>query len=209
MLQRQVFAWILPVLALCIGVSATTLTTRLSGNEISCYYTQVDSLKTKLKFFFAVNAGGDYMIHSRVRSPGGKIMVDNKFKQADYVFQPETTGEYEFCFDNSLSTWDDKLIDFEISVENDLRAELPGSSKDIETKTIEKHLESLDNKVGLVTTSMRYLKTREFRSMNTVRSTENRIFYFSLIEMILMISISALQVIIVQLFFKGSRASFV
>ncbi|CAG8815831.1 11138_t:CDS:2, partial [Dentiscutata erythropus] len=35
--------------------------------------------------------------------------------------------EYSFCFSNDMSTFAEKLVDFEISIENEPRAELPPS----------------------------------------------------------------------------------
>lgn len=41
--------------------------------------------------------------------------------------------------------------------------------------------------------------------MSTVKSTENRIFNFSVMESLLMISMAGLQVFIVRFFFQGAR----
>ena len=39
-----------------------------------------------------------------------------KERQGDFVFTANEVGEYRFCFDNSVSTFSDKVVDFEISV---------------------------------------------------------------------------------------------
>jgi hypothetical protein len=44
------------------------------------------------------------------------ILDGEKERQGDYVFTATYSGEYRFCFDNSVSTFTDKLVDFEISV---------------------------------------------------------------------------------------------
>ena len=43
-------------------------------------------------------------------------MEGEKERQGDFVFTATEVGEYRFCFDNSLSTFSDKMVDFEITV---------------------------------------------------------------------------------------------
>jgi len=39
-----------------------------------------------------------------------------KERQGDFVFTANEPGEYKFCFNNEMSTYTDKFVDFEISV---------------------------------------------------------------------------------------------
>jgi hypothetical protein len=43
-------------------------------------------------------------------------MEGEKERQGDFVFTATNAGEYRFCFDNTVSTFSDKMVDFEISV---------------------------------------------------------------------------------------------
>ena len=43
-------------------------------------------------------------------------MEGEKERQGDFVFTATDPGEYRFCFDNTVSTFSDKLVDFEITV---------------------------------------------------------------------------------------------
>jgi hypothetical protein len=43
-------------------------------------------------------------------------MKGDKEKQGDFVFTANDVGEYRFCFNNEMSTWAEKLVDFEIAV---------------------------------------------------------------------------------------------
>lgn len=43
-------------------------------------------------------------------------MDGEKERQGDFVFTATEVGEYRFCFDNSMSSFSDKLVDFEITV---------------------------------------------------------------------------------------------
>lgn len=60
----------------------------------------------------------DYAVYGPDREPGKErvILDGQKERQGDYVFTATETGEYRFCFDNSISTFSDKVVDFEIAV---------------------------------------------------------------------------------------------
>lgn len=59
-----------------------------------------------------------YSVHGPTKTPGKEqIILDGaKERQGDFVFTAENVGEYRFCFDNTVSTFSDKLVDFEIAV---------------------------------------------------------------------------------------------
>lgn len=43
-------------------------------------------------------------------------MEATKERQGDFVFTAKETGEYRFCFDNDMSTFSEKTVDFEVTV---------------------------------------------------------------------------------------------
>jgi hypothetical protein len=43
-------------------------------------------------------------------------MEGTKERQGDYVFTANDLGEYRFCFNNEMSTFAEKTVDFEIAV---------------------------------------------------------------------------------------------
>jgi hypothetical protein len=43
-------------------------------------------------------------------------MAGSKERQGDFVFTANETGEYRFCFNNEMSTFAEKMVDFEIAV---------------------------------------------------------------------------------------------
>ena len=43
-------------------------------------------------------------------------MEDSKERQLDSVFTAKEVGEYRFCFNNEMSTFAEKMVDFEIAV---------------------------------------------------------------------------------------------
>jgi hypothetical protein len=43
-------------------------------------------------------------------------MDGTKERQGDFVFTAQSIGEYQFCFNNEMSTFAEKMVDFEIAV---------------------------------------------------------------------------------------------
>ncbi|MCJ1441057.1 MAG: hypothetical protein MMC23_001543 [Stictis urceolatum] len=198
------------LLAYCISLtSATALTYRLSPNEKACFFTWVKDKGSKVAFYFAVQSGGSFDIDYAVHwGPQDKVILQGeKERQGDFVFTASEVGEYRFCFNNEISTFSDKIVDFEIAVENESRASLPtkqGSTPE-QTSALEESIFKISGQLSTITRNQKYFRTRENRNFSTVRSTEKRIFNFSIIESGLMVAMAGLQVFIVRFFFQGAR----
>lgn len=181
-----------------------------------------------------VQSGGSFDIDYEVVGPNEySIMEGAKERQGDFVFTANNPGEYRFCFNNEMSTFAEKIIDFEIAVrtpfanmvrlraaadrhhaqvENEeARAKLPskqGTSPE-QTSVLEESLLKLSSQLSTINRNQKYFRTRENRNFSTVRSTERRIFNFSIIEGVMMVTMAGLQVFIVRFFFQGARKGYV
>ncbi|KAF8540332.1 emp24/gp25L/p24 family/GOLD-domain-containing protein [Trichophaea hybrida] len=197
--------------SLCLLVptaSATALTYKLHANEKQCFYINNEKKGAKVAFYFAVQSGGSFDVDYKVTGPNEKIILDGtKERQGDFVFTANEVGEYSFCFSNDMSTFAEKLVDFEIAIENEARAELPskqGTSPE-HLSSLEESLFKLSGQLSTISRNQKYFRTRENRNFSTVRSTESRIFNFSVIESLMMVTMSCLQVFVVRFFFQGAR----
>ncbi|KAI9659774.1 MAG: mRNA splicing protein [Trizodia sp. TS-e1964] len=189
-------------------VSATALTYKLTPNEKACFYTNADNIGSKIAFYFAVQAGGSFDVDYVVSGPHEKIIMQGlRERQGDFVFSATEVGEYRFCFNNEMSTFAEKMVDFEISVENEARAQLPskqGTSPE-QTSALEESIFKLSGQLSTINRNQKYFRTRENRNFSTVRSTERRIFNVSVIECVTMVTMAGLQVFVVRFFFQGAR----
>lgn len=91
-------------------------------------------------------------------------------------------------------------------VENEARAQLPSKqgTNPEQTSALEESIIKLSAKLSTITRNQKYFRTRENRNFSTVRSTERRIFNFSVIESLMMVCMAGLQVFIVRFFFQVS-----
>jgi hypothetical protein len=64
-----------------------------------------------------VQSGGSFDVDYDVVGPNERvIMKGEKERQGDFVFTASDMGEYRFCFNNEMSTFAEKIVDFEIAV---------------------------------------------------------------------------------------------
>ncbi|KAK7414689.1 hypothetical protein QQZ08_003081 [Neonectria magnoliae] len=200
------------VACLVTDVTATALTYKLSANEKACFYTTTKKESEKIAFYFAVQSGGSFDVDYIVEGPNGKVIMDGqKERQGDFVFSANTIGEYSFCFDNEMSTFAEKFVDFEIAVENEQRAQLPskqGTTPE-QTSVLEESIFKVSGQLSTISRNQKYFRTRENRNFATVNSTEGRIVNFSLIQIALIVCMGALQVFVVRFFFQGARKGYV
>lgn len=106
---------------------------------------------------------------------------------------------------------DSKPIANNQQVENEHRAQLPskqGTSPE-QTSVLEESIYKLSGQLSTITRNQKYFRTRENRNFSTVRSTERRIFNFSVVESLMMCCMAGLQVFVVRFFFQGARKGYV
>lgn len=195
---------------------ATALTFTLAPNEKQCFYAFNNREGSNIGYYFAVQAGGSFDINCVVKNPERQIIVEHdKERQGDYVFTASQVGEYEFCFDNTMSTFAEKVIDFEIKTEDDseakkIKANLPNApTENAAVENMQLSVEKIERKLALLENALNYYKTRNNRNQSTVKSTESRIFWFSMFDLGLMMAMGAFQVAVVKFFFQGSRKQLV
>ncbi|EEB08136.1 COPII-coated vesicle component Erp2/3/4 [Schizosaccharomyces japonicus yFS275] len=191
--------------ALFALVRASELTFKLENQDTQCFSVDAIHLGEKCHFTYAVQSGGAFDVNYEIQSPAGKTIVQGKRKQqADVYFTLEERGEYQFCFDNHISAFTDKIITLEITLENELSIKPHGQEEkhQHESGSREALVMELSSDLMEISRYQTYFRTRENRNFSTVKSTESRILYFALGESLMVIGISALQVFIVKTFFK-------
>lgn len=185
--------------------SAAALTYTVGTGERACFYTAVPHKDLKVLFYFAVQSGGSFELNYDVTDPSGHIIFDGeRERQGEFVFTAKQGGDYAFCLNNPsgiFSADHPKMVDFEITVEKESKiAKLPakqGSTPE-QTTVIEDSLIKVSNQVSTLMRSQKYMSTRENRNFSTVKSTEARIFNFSVIQGVIMVAVAVVQVAIVK-----------
>lgn len=208
-----VVATLLTLVGFVIGLP---LTVPLEAQDRACFYVSIEKPRTSISFYFAVQSGGAFDIDYAIKDPHGAVKEEkHKQRGGELVLGADLVGEYEFCFSNGMSTFAQKVIDFEIKVENDdaaRKATMPQHVNNMpatHVKNMQDTVNDIELQLDTLIRSLQYYKTRNNRNQATVKSTEARIYYFSVFEVLLMVGMAFLQISVVQLFFKGSRKQLV
>ncbi|KAI9332290.1 ERP3 protein [Zopfochytrium polystomum] len=197
---------------------ATTLTYHMAAHEKACFYGVASKENEKMAFYFAVQAGGSFDVDYEVLGPDNKvIMFGQKEKQGDYVFAAHKAGDYSFCFSNVASSYEDKIIDFDVTVERDVSRDLSSTAVEDpnkkeeklqkakeEVRPLEEAIMRIRDNLGRLHRDQRYFRLRENRNFDTVKSTEQRIFWLSLVQNGFIVLVAVVQVFVIQTFFSKS-----
>ncbi|KAL5513952.1 hypothetical protein ACEPAG_2713 [Sanghuangporus baumii] len=186
------------------AVKGSALTTAIAPNERLCFYADVDKAGEKLGFYFAVQSGGSFEIDYEVKDPNDKDILDGQNeRQGDFVLTANTPGEYSFCFTNDMGTLAEKFIDFDIMVESEPRREpstKPGQLQD-HSSALEESIFRLNGQLLSIKRTQKFFHTRENRGFSVVKSTQNKIFWFAVLEVLGVVGMAIAQVYILQTFF--------
>lgn len=188
--------------------SATALTTMLAANERSCYYADVDGVGEKVGFYFAVQSGGTFEVDYVVMDPDDKVLLEGSGeRQGDYIFTANKIGEYTFCFENEANLAE-KMLDLDIMVESEPRRALSSQQAPLKehTSALEESTYKLNGLLSSIARTQKHYHTRHHRNFSTVLSTQSRIFWFTVLESLVIVASSLLQVWILKTFFsRGGR----
>ncbi|OMH83459.1 putative membrane protein [Zancudomyces culisetae] len=198
---------VLVLLTLVTNISAIALTkwVRASGEE--CLFTWNDQPGQKMSLYFAVQEGGNFDVDYTIKSPTDKIAALGQAKrQEDIVFTANEVGEYKFCFSNVMSTVADKLVTFDISVEDEARD--PDLSSRIVKPQLDFGASKMFGDLHNIERLQLYFRARESRNFDTVRSTEQRVLWYALLESLCVVVVAIVQVYAIQALFTAKKTRF-
>lgn len=172
------FAAILALLP--ASAEASALTTTIAANEKLCFYAAVDKPLEKVRpqgphtpvtsademgpqvgFYFAVQSGGSFDIDWVVTDPIDTIIIEGeRDHQGDYIFTATQVGEYSFCFNNGMSSFSEKLIDFDIMVESEPRPSAPAKPTSMveQTSSLEESIYKLSGSLSSIQRTQKYFR---------------------------------------------------
>lgn len=115
-----------------------------------------------------VQSGGSFDIDWTVTDPDDMIVLEGeRERQGDYIFTAHLLGEYTFCFDNDMSSFSEKLVDFDIMVESEPRPVAPAKPTGLaeQTSSLEESIYKLSGSLSSIQRTQKYFRTRENRNV--------------------------------------------
>lgn len=171
-----------------------------------CFYYDLTSHDDSLVVSYQVLTGGNFEIDFEITAPdGGQIVNEKQRKYSDFLLKSFGLGQYSFCFSNTYGTAL-KKVEIVLELEKGSLGDDESSPKDAIANNA---IEEIDRSLIKISKTMNYLRAREWRNMYTVESTHSRLTWLSLLIMGIMVSISVIQALIIQFFFKSRSRNYV
>lgn len=173
-----------------------------------CLYYDLTNNDDSLVVSYQVLTGGNFEIDFDITAPdGSRIISEKQRKYSDFLLKSFGLGQYSFCFANSYGTALKKVeVVLELEKGNLGIPEENDSPQDIIANNA---IEEIDRSLQKISKAMNYLRAREWRNMDTVKSTDSRLTWLSLLIMGIMVGISVLQAVVIQFFFKVRSKNYV
>ncbi|XP_052084367.1 transmembrane emp24 domain-containing protein 7-like isoform X2 [Mytilus californianus] len=196
---------IIALLSLLSVVFAGELTFELPDNERQCFFEQIEKgVQSTLEF--QVISGGQYDVDMELTAPNGQVLYKDVKKQYDsFTWTPDQTGVFKFCFSNEFSTFTHKIVyfDFQVGDEKPL-FEQEGKHATamtlMETSAVNIH-EDLRN----ILDDQTHHRLREAQGRVFAENLNDRVFYWSLGQSLIILFVGIGQVLVLRSFFTEKR----
>lgn len=178
-----------------------------------CFF-QTMKKHASMEIEYQVLDGAGLDVDFYIASPNGEILY-NDFRKSDGVHTVETDdGDYMFCFDNTFSAVSEKIIFFELILDNMDTDEDPDDWKeyvhgtDMLDMKLEDIMDTINNVKARLSKSVHIqtvLKAFEARDRNLQESNFDRVNFWSVTNLVVMVIVSGVQVFLVRSLFEDKR----
>lgn len=178
-----------------------------------CFY-QTMKKDASLEIEYQVLDGAGLDVDFTISSPSGHVLYSD-YRKSDGVHTMDTEdGDYMFCFDNTFSAVSEKLIFFELILDNMDTDEDPDDWKeyvhgtDVLDMKLEDIMDAINNvkaRLGKSVQIQTVLRAFEARDRNLQESNFDRVNFWSVVNLVVMLCVSGLQVYLVRSLFDDKR----
>ncbi|CAF0907045.1 unnamed protein product [Adineta steineri] len=197
------------------------LTVLVPAHQRECFHQILEAGKT-IEVVYEVVTGGELDINYWFYSPTNRVLQsDFKKRDGHQTTKLEETGEYRFCLDNSFSRFSQKQVYFSLRPVNERgHSQMGEATEFLVTPTDQEELGDMQNKVQDIRetferiydnleTAQRYqsvFKNYEVHDRITIENNFDRINFWSVINLSLMITVTVIQVITIRSLFETKSA---
>ncbi|XP_056379116.1 transmembrane emp24 domain-containing protein 5 [Hyla sarda] len=187
----------------------------LPAGHRECFYQSTRQSGT-LEIEYQVLDGTNLDIDFYLFSPNGDLVLSEQ-RQSDGVHTVETVdGDYQFCFDNTFSRMSEKVIFFELILDHmndgeeqeDWKNYVIGTDLlDMKLEDIMETINSVKARLGRSLQLQTLLKAFEARDRNIQESNCERVNFWSMVNLAVMVVVSVTQVYMLKSLFEDKRKS--
>ncbi|KCV73242.1 hypothetical protein H696_00783 [Fonticula alba] len=206
-LGRLVLLFTMLIASLVSFTSAFTLI--LGPNEERCFFEEL-SPGDRMSVTFEVTQGGKLDVDFYLYSPSSNILHQTeKATSETFAFtssenDSDTPGKnrYRYCFSNRLSSRTRKILSFTVRTDPLSRRNNQNVSRDPQ---LEAELNELLHGSKAIRESVRYLRVREATHRSTAESSNSRIKYWSIAQLVILLLVVVVQFVFLKRFFEVRR----
>ncbi|XP_032428270.1 transmembrane emp24 domain-containing protein 5 [Xiphophorus hellerii] len=204
----------LVVLASFSQATDSDFTFSLPAGRKECFY-QTMKKEASLEIEYQVLDGAGLDVDFSISSPSGQLLFSDQ-RKSDGVHTVETheDGDYVFCFDNTFSSISEKLVFFELILDNMDQEEdsdnwkehiIGTDSLDMKLEDIMDTINNVKSRLGKSAQIQTLLRAFEARDRNIQESNFDRVNFWSVFNLVVMMVVSAVQVYLVRSLFEDKR----
>lgn len=186
----------------------------LPAGRKECFYQSMKK-DASLEIEYQVLDGAGLDVDFHISSPTGHVIFSD-YRKSDGVHTVETEdGDYAFCFDNTFSAVSEKVIFFELILDNmdqdvedadDWKEYVHGTDMlDMKLEDIMDTINSVKARLGKSVQIQAVLRAFEARDRNIQESNYERVNVWSVVNMVVMVLVSGVQVYLLRSLFDDKR----
>ncbi|KAL0205593.1 hypothetical protein P9112_000900 [Eukaryota sp. TZLM1-RC] len=173
-------------------IFSSAFTFRIEPTKRECFYEEI-SKNTPVSGSYQVSAHEQLQIDFEIIGPDQSAIVSTERKAEDaFFFQAPQDGIYQFCFRNQMTHKISKLITFTVKVGTEVTDEF---AKQEHLTPIEESVVKMRELLEEVIQEQHYMKARERVHRSTTESTNHRVLWWSLFEIVALIAFSLGQIL--------------
>eukprot|EP01125_Pyxidicula_operculata_P003357 TRINITY_DN13_c0_g2_i1.p1 TRINITY_DN13_c0_g2~~TRINITY_DN13_c0_g2_i1.p1 ORF type:complete len:207 (+),score=47.04 TRINITY_DN13_c0_g2_i1:33-653(+) len=199
---------LLLLVALVFSIQVNAFSFDVGARSEACFYEQVEQ-GTPVGVMFQVIAGGFLDIDVRISGPDGRVIYAGA-RETDgrYSFTAHVSGSYSFCFSNKMSTVTPKQIELNVDLgsNSEENFEDGNAASDEEMSPLQSGVLQLSDVITTIQHDVNYLKMREHAHRSTNESTNERVLWWSIFEISILLAMSVWQVWYFRNFFEQKRS---
>ncbi|XP_015211713.1 transmembrane emp24 domain-containing protein 5 [Lepisosteus oculatus] len=219
---------VLALLSLCVSMRVqfacafsqsldSDFTFTLPAGRKECFY-QTMKKDASLEIEYQVLDGAGLDVDFYLSSPAGNVLVrDHRKSDGVHTVEAED-GDYMFCFDNTFSSVSEKIVFFELILDNMEAEEGPDPEDwkeyvhgtdllDMKLEDIMETINSVKARLGKSVQIQTLLRAFEARDRNLQESNYERVNLWSCTNLLVMVLVSGVQVYLLRSLFDDKRRS--
>ncbi|KAL5275780.1 hypothetical protein ACFFRR_001560 [Megaselia abdita] len=195
-------------------VTGREITTNIEPGTRDCFFQAGKAGETIDIEYQVIDGGhGDFDISFELIEPTGRLIYSD-YKKSENIHRHSilVDGDYQFCFDNTFSSFNRKTVFFELLMENDesrdrmdfqgMEGLSPEEFYDMKAEEILDYIGKIRMHLQQARQIQDFLKSMEARDRNTAEENFFRVNTWSMFQMLTMVLTGLLQVFMVRSIFE-------